>query len=290
MKTNKEHSERRPDDWLKLEEMQAGLTVNWDETKEAIWAAMEAQLDVEPAGGKVIRMPASFLRWAVAAVILVLLGTTAFMRFYTQTYQVPAGEHQLVLLPDHSKVTLNAESSIQFHPYWWAFQRELQFEGEAYFEVEKGSRFEVHSANGLTGVLGTSFNIYAREQEYAVTCLSGRVWVNRPDLSNELVLLPNQRAERDNGGWKQSSVEPDQVIGWTSNQFVFTAESIYRVFQEIERQYNVEIKVADTLNLSYSGNFQHASQAIDVIAYVCRPFNLNFIEEKPGQFRIEKND
>ncbi len=159
-----EHTNSPNPTWDKVEKLNSKLSVEWGESKEDIWAKMEAQMQHSNPNGRVISLNRSILQWAVAAVILILVGTTAFMRFYTEWSLVPDGEHRIVELPDHSKVHLNAGSEVGYHPYWWAFSREVQFEGEAYFEVEKGNRFQVESGNGTTTVLGTSFNIYARDE------------------------------------------------------------------------------------------------------------------------------
>jgi len=283
-----EHTNSPNPNWDKVEKLNSKLSVEWDESKEDIWAKMEAQMQQTKPKGKVISLNRSILQWAVAAVILVLIGTTAFMRFYTEGSMVPDGEHRIVELPDHSKVHLNAGSEVGYHPYWWAFSREVKFEGEAYFEVEKGSRFKVESANGTTTVLGTSFNIYARDENYRVTCLIGKVQVVNADHSSEVFLLPNEKTELVSNELRKQAVDAVQDIAWTNNSFIFTDRPLDEVFAEIERQYNVVIDLPENIKFSYSGNFDKTSDVKQVLGYVCRPFNLNFIEEKAGVFRIEK--
>ncbi|PTN08601.1 FecR family protein [Mangrovibacterium marinum] len=287
MKTQNEHTNP---DWEKVEKLNSKLSVAWGESKEDIWAKMEAQMQRPKPKGRVIPLNRSVWQWAVAAVILVLLGSTAFMRFYTERAVVPAGEHRLVELPDGSFVQLNAGSEVRYHPYWWAFSREVQFAGEAYFEVEKGSRFQVESENGITTVLGTSFNIYARDANYRVTCLTGKVQVENAGQTCRVLLLPNEKAELVSNELRKQSVEAAQDISWISNRFTFTNRPLPEVFDEIERQYDVSIELPADLRFSYSGNFDKGSDVKQVLRYVCRPFNLNFKEEKNGVFRIEKNN
>jgi len=283
-----EHTKSPNSNWDKVEKLNSKLSVEWGESKEDIWAKMEAQMKESKPTGRVISLNRSILQWAVAAVILLLLGTTAFMRFYTERSLVADGEHRIVELPDNSKVHLNAGSEVGYHPYWWVFSREVQFEGEAYFEVEKGSRFQVESGNGTTTVLGTSFNIYARDENYRVTCLTGKVQVENADQSSTVLLLPNEKAELVSNELKKLTVDAVQDIAWTTNSFIFTDRPLREVFAEIERQYNVVIDLPEELKFSYSGNFDKTSDVKQVLGYVCRPFNLNFIEEKNGVFRIEK--
>ena len=289
MKTNSKHSDSSSLNWQKLEELNSKVTVKWESSAEDIWAKMESQLTEQKRPTKVIALNRSAWQWAVAAVFVLLLGTTAFMRFYTESAIVPAGEHQLVELPDQSKVQLNAGSEIAWHPYWWQISREVELAGEAYFEVQKGSRFVVTSENGNTAVLGTSFNIFARDDAYRVTCLTGKVQVSTVDEKNQVALLPNEKAELSETGLTKSTVEAEESIAWTGNRFVFTARSVQEVFDEIERQYNVTLDVDAGINFSYSGNFEKQSDVRQVLGYVCRPFSLKFTEEQPGVFRIEKS-
>jgi ferric-dicitrate binding protein FerR (iron transport regulator) len=101
----------------------------------------------------------------IAAALLLLAGIFSLLRFYTTTKSCPAGQHLSYILPDGSSVEMNADSKITFHPLWYRFARKIDFEGEGYFEVKKSKKFEVVSESGTTEVLGTSFNIYSRDNE-----------------------------------------------------------------------------------------------------------------------------
>ena len=107
------------------------------------------------------------------------------------------------------------------------------------YEVITGNNFAVTSTLGTTQVLGTSFNIFSREEVYRVTCVTGKVRVSSsPD--NKVILLPNHQAEILANGQilvnKQADVTTE--ISWKNNIFLFTATPIRQVFREIERQRN----------------------------------------------------
>jgi len=62
------------------------------------------------------------------------------------------------------------------------------------FNVKKGNSFNVVSSLGKTFVLGTSFNIFSREDKYRVACVTGKVKVI--SITNKQVILsPNYHAE-----------------------------------------------------------------------------------------------
>src|SRR3546814_8119082 len=74
------------------------------------------------------------------------------------------GEYQLIL-PDGSRVWLNAASSIRFPTVFTGKEREVEITGEAYFEIEKNTNmpFVVKKGNVEVQVLGTHFNVKDRK-------------------------------------------------------------------------------------------------------------------------------
>lgn len=215
-------------------------------SKEDVWQRLQETLPAAP-------RQTHFLRWTIAATLVVgLLGS--FLRFYTTTIQCPAGEYQTQVLPDGSKVYLHAASTLSYQPYWWS--RVVELEGEAFFEVEKGSRFVVQSAQGQTTVLGTSFNVYAREEVYAVVCKTGKVLVTT--LSKDSVyLLPEEKAI-----WTeqrlQKQVPTAQDLAWRQQSFSFEDAPLSVVIAALERHYSININIKASLvkRYQYTGYFQ----------------------------------
>ena len=112
-----------------------------------------------------------------ASVALVMI--TVFQLFNlksTETYTAVKGANLEVELPDGSLAILNSESSLIIDEGSFESEnREVELVGEAWFEVKKGSSFSVKASNGLVKVLGTSFNVYSREDEFEVICAEGKV-------------------------------------------------------------------------------------------------------------------
>lgn len=266
----------------------------YSRSKEDVWEQMEAlineeaeekiQLEVKVSKSKQLRP----LYYSVAAVLVVLLSTTAFMRLYTKTVNATAGQHLTALLPDGSSIELNAGSVIKYKPYWWRFNREVQFEGEGFFKVQKGQSFEVTSSLGRTIVLGTSFNIYARKHEYKVTCYTGKVRVVSVVSGNSADITPNMQAVVKNGTVNSyNEVNTSEVISWVNDMFIFTGTPVKTVFEEIERQYGVKVISNDELNYLYTGNFTRNRSANDVVKMVCRSLGLSY-QHKNDTFVISK--
>ena len=272
----------------KEKEFFSKVKVGFTKSKEDVWSKMEDKLnntpEVEPKQltkqTKVIAV--NWKRYAIAASIAILFGLVGFMKFYTVEFNSVNGDTLSLILPDNSKVLLNGESSIQYNPYWWSFNRQLSFEGEAFFEVEKGSKFTVFSKNGTTQVLGTSFNILAEDGIYEVFCKTGKVKVSG-DVDFK-VILPGTLAVLSSTGKIEVSeaVKAEEILAWRTNEFVFNTTPMTKVIRELERHYNVTI-VASNLNLKeilFSGSLSREASLTEVLESVCFSFNLHV--EKSG--------
>lgn len=268
----------------------SGGSFVWEKSKDDIWNDMGKTIGADPIS-KNKRYLNKYSFWAIAAGIAIILGITGFMRFYTKNINTIAGTHQLAILPDKSIVNLNAESFISYKPYWWKFKREVRFEGEGLFEVEKGKKFSVFSKLGTTTVVGTSFNIFSRNEVYRVTCISGKVRVS--SIVNEEVLLnPDTKALVQPDGRIEvlKNVETLPEISWKNNIFLFTASPVKEVFKEIERQYGVTIKANIDNYILYTGNFTKNQNVEEILSYICPALGYKYIRESNRVYQIIPND
>jgi len=223
--------------------------------------------------------------------VVILFALGSFLRFYTEKIETVSGQHLLAELPDRSKVNLNAESRLTYHPYWWKVKRIVKLEGEGFFEVEKGKKFTVISERGITQVVGTSFNIFSRAEVYKVTCVTGSVKV-KSRSGNETILKPNSKAEIQPDGSINvtNNIETFSEISWRKNIFLFTASPVLRVFDEIERQYGVKIDAKlDSFSL-YTGNFSKEQKVEETLNYICPALGLKYIRKTTGEFLVIQDD
>ena len=177
----------------------------------------------------------------VAAILVLALGVTfTVQNFSTETQYASNGERTTFSLPDNSEVVLNAGSAIKYKKWNWDNNRHLKLEGEAYFKVAKGKKFEVATDLGKVTVLGTQFDVKARKNRFDITCFEGRVKVNYKD--KEIILTPGKSVAFENG--KQVNIMVDtQKPDWLENKIAFNKENLSNILDEIQRQYNVSISV-----------------------------------------------
>lgn len=268
----------------------SGGTFRWKKSEAEIWSILESKIDAKPRGRSLI-FNFTLTKWAVAASILILFATGSFLRFYSVKIQTPEGQHLVAELPDQSKVDLNAQSTLTYYPFWWKITRIVKLEGEGFFEVEKGKKFTVISLKGSTRVVGTSFNILARDEVYKVTCVTGSVRV-KSKTGFEAILKPNSKAEIQPGGKINVSdnIETYPEISWKQNIFMFTASPVFKVFREIERQYGVHIEAKVDDYTLYTGNFTKDQNVEEILEYVCPALGLKYIRKSAGEYLIIRKD
>jgi len=265
-----------------------GIDLHYSLSKDQVWERLLLQIRHSHAGSRKVILENIFIRTAIAATLLLLVGISYFMRFYSKSVCSPAGQHLTIYLPDSSQVELNAQSKLSYHPYWYSFARTVTLDGEAFFNVKEGNRFKVESEKGETTVLGTSFNIYSRNSDYSVTCFTGKVTVVSAGKSERVLLNPNEQAFINKDGFLRfvQEVNSQVVKSWRENMFVFTGSSIISVLQEIERQYNVKIVFKADSNLTYTGNFSKSMPENEVLDLVCTSLGIKFEARSGIEFLV----
>ncbi len=259
----------------------AQLEVPYTKSKETVWQEMAMLLGEEApkASAKVISLNWKLL--SVAASVALLVASVLFMKFHTTTLTT-SDQVANLSLPDGSEVQLNTNSTLSYAPYWWSFSRAIHLEGEAFFEVEKGEKFAVFSTNGTTEVLGTSFNIYARETEYQVLCKTGKVKVTDKQ-SKHVFLTKNEFAKLENNLIvKSKEANSTAILAWKSEKFDNVSTSLSSVFEEIEKHYDIKLEL-DIKNIEkrYHTSLFDKNKPVDkVLEIIC--FNFDLEVERKG--------
>lgn len=278
----------------RLKEDSAGFLskgrIEWNKTEAEVWAELESKISKKPLAESSKLIPLLII-WSAAAVITILIGLAGFVFFYSKTIECRPGQNLMAELPDGSTVEMNAGSELKYYPVKWRFQRRLKFEGEGFFNVKKGEKFEVVSNNGKTRVLGTTFNIYARDENYRVTCLTGLVEVVAGN-NQKVVLEANSHAEIENGKLvMKTEYNTKKAIDWKLNFFDFSGRPLMEVFKEIERQYAVQIRLQPEIsNRNFSSNFSKPEHVEDVLDYVCKSMQLKFVKQSENVFLVVKEN
>lgn len=168
------------------------------------------------------------------------------------TIKVPYGQNLSVTLQDGSVVMLNSGSSLTYPSSFEGMEhREVQLDGEAFFEVAKNpdQPFIVRTETMYTQVFGTVFNVTAYKEDGTseVVLVEGSVGVGVPDITSSdglQMLKPSQKASKLIGGKNDFVVENVDVspyISWTKGVLAFENEPMGQIIKRLQRQYNLKI-------------------------------------------------
>lgn len=217
-----------------------------------------------------------------AVLVLVLAGFFYFYMDTAITVQTAAAEKTTLYLPDSTQVILNAFSKLSYNKKKWSEKRNVKLEGEAYFDVSKGSKFDVVTTHGTVSVLGTHFNVNSRTAYFEVICFEGLVQVQ---IDGKLVELPPNHSVRImNGVLTKDDTSKELSASWLNNESSFQSVAFGLVVQEFERQYDVTVSAHNIdLNQLFTGRFVHNDQSL-ALQEISIPLNLTY--ERPNDKQI----
>lgn len=218
----------------------------------------------------------------VAAVILILIlpfigywkgQETLKQAFADISIEAPMGARTKLYLPDGTLVWLNAGSKIVYSQGFGVNDRRLKIEGEGYFEVVRNEQmpFEVNAKELNLRVLGTKFNIcnYPEDKEVTVNLLEGKVALhNAVKLMPELYLNPDEKMVMNKltGEMIKSHCEAIHSSDWINDELFFDEDLLEDIVKRLERSYNVDIEVADSLrNRRFYGSFKVQGNTIEEV-------------------------
>lgn len=217
------------------------------------------------------------LVWMSGVAAAVALLITAGAYYYTSMHEplvakfTSKGEKSTFMMEDGTRVTLNADSRLEYAANFPQESREVYLTGEAFFDVHSDAQkpFIIHTNKMDIKVLGTAFNVksYPNETSTEATLLKGAIEVTVADNPSEKIILkPSQKLVVNNyDSTKKRSValkdvvpalttmtyfqQKDTVImetSWLQNKLVFQDEDFETLARRMERWYNISIRFNKT--------------------------------------------
>jgi len=242
--------------------------------------------DLDDTNTPVIKLSSYKMLFRIAA--LFVIGLSVYFLFFLNTLttiETLASNKTTFKLPDASLVVLNANSKAEYSKNKWTDKRQISLEGEAFFKVAKGSKFDVLTTKGTVSVLGTQFNVKNRTNYFEVKCFEGIVNVNSNGMSYRLTQGNTYRVI-NNVVMVDTTIknQPD----WLDNLSNFKSVPLYEVIAELERQYDVVISVQkEDTNRLFTGGFVHTNLE-HALASVTVPFNMTYKKDSSNKITIYK--
>lgn len=251
--------------------------------KAVLTLANGKEIVLSDAGAGDIVKQAGLRIYKTAAGEIVYEATTTGNASDTGTNRIatPRGGQYSVVLPDGSKVWLNAASTLSYPVNFAAKERRVTLQGEAYFEIAKnaGRAFKVITATQTVEVLGTHFNIdaYSDNAMVRTTLLEGSVKVVTAP-GTQLMLKPGEQARLNNqtGTLQKSNVSEEDVIAWKNGYFIFNDTWLTDVLLQLSRWYDVQVDLATVPGIRYSGTIPRRKTLQEVLAMLEFTGNRHF--------------
>lgn len=206
----------------------------------------------------------------VAASVILIASVCLFL--YTRyqqnrplTLSTGYGESRTLFLPDSTKVTLNANSSIAYvEKDFYTKNRKVVLEGQAYFDVTHtldDQNFRVHTSELYVEVLGTRFDVNSRRGTTKVMLEEGkvRVDVERNDQpANTVVMKPGDLAQvsQESKDIDLRNVNSSTYLAWRNNTLVFNGTPLSEIAQILEDNYGYTVIFGDSslVDRKFSGS------------------------------------
>ncbi len=214
--------------------------------------------------------------------------TTTDIKYNTIT--VPKGGQYQLILPDGSRVWLNAQSVLRYPVTFSTRERSVTFRGEAYFDIVSAARapFHIETDGQRIEVLGTTVNLTAYDTgPTATTLVSGSVRVTNTISGKSTVLQPGQQARLSGSDMRILPADIDAVSGWKDGTFIFHDEDLGTLMLQLSRWYDFEVDPEALPKKRFAGILPRNTQLSKILQVIEAETGLKFtITER--RLHIEK--
>lgn len=248
------------------------------QAKQSVEQSQEAKIE-EKKQAKVIQLPFRQYIAAAASVAILVFGFYTWQNSGIKQYQTGSNQTASVQLPDGSKVILNENSSIKFNKRNFSKNRVVQHKGEAFYDVESGSQFQVKSPNGLVTVLGTEFTVKDRDA-YRVECFEGKVGVALANESyTELTVNKGLLWKKDDSERERYDMQFHEAPYWLNKDVRFTKAPLSEIIEFLETTYDITVDAsAIDQNRTFTGTVPHDNLAL-ALETIGKTMNVNTIQK-----------
>lgn len=248
--------------------------------KEKTWEEIIHAIDQkEEKKEKRITLSTRRVWYGIAAAVVLLIGIAGLIRQFSMIEVVVSrGGITSIILPDSSKVKINAESKVEYHRYGWMNNRLVKLDGEAYFIVSRGGSFTVDAGNDRSVIVsGTEFDVLTRGEKFEVKCIDGAVIVEAPQVNAVKVEKGKGITICSDKSPKLFEIDSSSASTWIQGEFFFQNTNLKEVFDELQRQYDISINTYgfDPQSKNYTGYFKRGNLS-EALNLVCLPMELTY--------------
>jgi len=196
---------------------------------------------------------------AIAASVIILIGMFFMFKtkkieskieIKTMVLETTKNEIKEITLPDGSIVYMNENSKITYSEDFAVLQRNIKFEGEAYFQIahNKNIPFYIYTLNATTKVVGTEFNLRAikTENHESIIVNHGNVIFSQNNISSNSVELTIGETATIN--LKTNKIDKqinndENYLAWKTGILIFTNKQLSYVAEVLSKYYKVDFEI-----------------------------------------------
>lgn len=227
---------------------------------------------------------------AAAVVLLCVAGWLAYEAWRPAPMLMVStlAETRTVVLPDHTKVTLNRYSTLSYPERFKEKRRKVHLQGEAYFEVARDAKhpFIVKAEAVRVKVLGTHFNVeaYPGDAEVRTTLLEGSVAVSLKGENQRLVLAPNESAvynKEKRTLVQEAAPGAKNEILWRKGIILFDQLPLHEIVRQLSNAFQTDIRIDDPQLQNYrmTATFDTSEDLTQILDLLKNAGNFNYKKE-----------
>jgi len=238
----------------------------------------------------------NYRAWAAAIAAIMVLAAVYVLWPSQQaavTYKTAFGEIKEFILPDGSRVALNANSQLTYKTNWTGAKRNVLLTGEAFFDVVHTSdnkEFIVETTEDFSvQVLGTEFNVNTRKGNTAVYLQSGRIELQT--VKENVILKPGDLAviKDSNPVELKRDTKAESTLAWKNNLFIYNDTPLSGIIQDIEDNFGMQVHVTESALMDKRVTAKISRKNVDVLLQVLGEILDVQIEQNKKQIVISPN-
>jgi len=267
------------------------LEKQWEDAQDAvakdktdanrIWAKIQKELWKNAQ----VKTYTYYKMYSIAASILLVISVGCFAWILSRNdatntmYVATSGiqNMQSILLPDGSQVQLGPGSKLVYPSEFDGKMREVQLEGQAFFDVvkDKSKPFVVKTKDMDVTALGTSFEVFSHDSENNIetVLLSGKIKVDLllGNYNRQVILYPNDKLtlSRRNAKISVEKVDASKYSDWRNLGILsFENEQLSMIIPRLEKWYGQKIMCQKDIANMYRFTFKVRNESLDRILYM----------------------
>lgn len=233
------------------------INSTWEDFKSRANFEETAQVEISESSKPTNSRGFVFYALQVAAMIVVFFGLYFLIdnQKSVETFTQTAAFAQLdspTILPDGSNVIMNQGASMEYPEYFASDVRQINFKGEAFFDVvsNPAKPMIIASDNVRVKVLGTSFNLcnYINSDEITVYLETGKILFYSVDeeggVVEQVILYPGQKGiyNKNTGLITKNNFLDNNHMAWKTGTLEFVKAPLPDVIKVLEKTYRVDIE------------------------------------------------